>query len=231
MLFFGLRWQSKHPDTVAVDLWNQLPALEQAPVEPQPEVKPEPKPEPKIEPKPEPKRDLKMETKLAPVPKVESAPKKPDIAVEREKKAQKKKIETKSEPPLKFNENQRIREQLEQEERDLSQTTRSREAAKVSRPSPSAAPVIDAAYADRIRGKIKGNIVLPPDISGNPEAVFDVKMLPTGEISAVQLRKSSGHRLYDEAVERAIRKSSPLPLPERRDQFRRELELRFRPKE
>jgi colicin import membrane protein len=46
----------------------------------------------------------------------------------------------------------------------------------------------------------------------------------------VKLAKSSGNRAYDEAVERAILKSSPLPLPEDRSLFRKQLQLRFRAK-
>jgi len=84
-------------------------------------------------------------------------------------------------------------------------------------------------YAGRIRSKIRGNIVAPPDMKGNPEAIFDVIQLPTGEVLSVKLRKSSGHRGYDEAVERAILKSSPLPKPDKPDLFMRTLELRFRP--
>ena len=66
-------------------------------------------------------------------------------------------------------------------------------------------------WIDKIRSRIRGNINLPPDIPGNPEAIFDVVQLPTGEIIDVKLRKSSGVRAYDEAVQRAILKSSPLP--------------------
>jgi len=73
--------------------------------------------------------------------------------------------------------------------------------------------------------------VLPPDIKGNPEAIFDVVQLPTGEVLSAQLRKSSGHRAYDDAVERAILKSSPLPRPDRPEQFQRNLNLKFRPYE
>ena len=62
-------------------------------------------------------------------------------------------------------------------------------------------------------------MVLPPDMQGNPEAIFDVVQLPTGEIIDVQLGKSSGVRAYDEAVQRAILKSSPLPRPDRRRCF------------
>ena len=64
--------------------------------------------------------------------------------------------------------------------------------------------------------------MLPPDIAGNPEAIFDVVQLPTGEVMSVKLRKSSGHKAYDAAVERAILKSSPLPRPDRPEQFQRE---------
>jgi len=87
----------------------------------------------------------------------------------------------------------------------------------------------DAAYIAKLKGKIKSNIVLPPDIPGNPEAIFDVLQLPTGEVISVTLRKSSAHKAYDDAVERAIRKASPLPKPDRPEQFQRNLEIKFRP--
>lgn len=86
-------------------------------------------------------------------------------------------------------------------------------------------------YITIIRGKIKGNIVLPPGINGNPEAVFDVVQLPSGEILSAKLMKSSSFAAFDEAVERAILKSSPLPRPVQAGVFSRELELRFRPLE
>jgi colicin import membrane protein len=85
------------------------------------------------------------------------------------------------------------------------------------------------AYRARIAAKIKGNVILPMDVTGNPTAEFDVTQLPSGEVIDVRLRKSSGNRTLDEAWERAIRKSSPLPKPDQPDAFRRELTLRFRP--
>lgn len=84
-------------------------------------------------------------------------------------------------------------------------------------------------WIDKIRSRIRGNINLPPDIPGNPEAIFDVVQLPTGEIIDVRLRKSSGVLAYDDAVQRAILKSSPLPKPVPADLFQRSLELHFRP--
>jgi colicin import membrane protein len=88
-----------------------------------------------------------------------------------------------------------------------------------------------ADYLGRIRGKIRGNIVVPPEVKGNPEAVFDVTQLPSGEIVTVRLKRSSGHAALDAAIERAILKSNPLPKPEPADLFSRSLELRFKPLE
>ncbi len=92
-----------------------------------------------------------------------------------------------------------------------------------------AASRAEADYIRRIQAKIKGNVVLPPELPGNPEAIFEVVQLPTGEIIDAVLRKSSGVRAYDDAVQRAIIKSSPLPRPDRADLFQRTLTLKFRP--
>jgi colicin import membrane protein len=88
-----------------------------------------------------------------------------------------------------------------------------------------------ADWVDRIRSKIRSNIVLPPDLQGNPEAQFVVVLLPNGEVLTRKLIKSSGHHGYDEAVERAILKSSPLPKPDKAEVFDRELRLTFKPRD
>ena len=212
VLFFGVRWSAKAPDAIVVELWSQVPVAEPAPAieksEPPPKVEPEPlpKPIPRAEPKPAP------------------APKKPDIAIERDKKQAKK-------DDLRFDAEARARmqEHLAREPQALAPDRVKRETATATAPPPSA-PVLDSGYASRIQAKIRSNIVIPPGVTGNPEAIFDVVQLPDGDVMDVRLRKSSGFRAYDEAVERAIRKSSPLPTA-RRDQFQRQLELKFRPQE
>ena len=77
----------------------------------------------------------------------------------------------------------------------------------------STAPRIDKGYIASIAAKIKGNTTYPgsTDVPGNPEVVFQVEQLPTGEILSVRKTKSSGIPAFDEAVERGINKSSPLP--------------------
>ena len=77
----------------------------------------------------------------------------------------------------------------------------------------STAPKIDAGYVGRLTAIIKSNTNFTgsTDLPGNPKAVFKVEQLPTGEILSVRLTRSSGVPQFDEAVERGINKSSPLP--------------------
>ena len=89
-------------------------------------------------------------------------------------------------------------------------------------------------YMARIQAKVKGRVVVPPNMEGNPEARFDVVLLPGGEVLSTTLRKSSGNSAYDAAVERAIMAAQPLPVPTETDLFQesfRELALVFRPKD
>ncbi|MCA1977725.1 MAG: cell envelope integrity protein TolA [Thiobacillus sp.] len=89
-------------------------------------------------------------------------------------------------------------------------------------------------YRDMISAAVRGNTRLPDDLKGNPEVRFWVRLLPTGEVTDIKLTKSSGNAAYDDAVERAIRKSSPLPLPadaEAKRAFVPELSFVHRPKE
>jgi colicin import membrane protein len=218
VLFFGVRWSSSVPESVVVELWQPQPE----PVQEKPEP---PKPEPpKPEPKPEPK----------PVPKVEAKPppaiKKPDIVVEKEKPPPKPKPVPKPEPKIDLDFRKQMQEEL-QRELAQAQERAKRDPLKPATPKPAAAAAIDAAYANRIRAKIRGNLILPSNVPDHAEAIFDVIQLPTGEVLEVRLRKSSGHRQYDEAIARAIEKSTPLPRPDRSEQFQRQLELKFRPKD
>ena len=294
-LFVGVRWQSREPEAVMVELWDSPPdavverIVPEAEPQPKPEVKPEPRVEKVVEPPkpvtvPEKKLELKKEPpkqetpkKLAevkPEPKVEkaAAPTKPDIALEKKKEVKKeppkqeepkkpaevkpqpkvenaveppkpatapeKKAEVKKEPPkqeepepkLDLDRSEDIQAQLERETAALEeQLEKNRILEQMRREAAIIAARADAAYIGRLKAKIKSNIVLPLDIRGNPEAIFDVVQLPTGEVMSVKLRKSSGHKAYDDAVERAIWKGSPLPKPDRPEQFQRNLAITFRP--
>lgn len=215
-LVFGINWQSSQPRSVVVDLWSELPpqVVEAPKPEPVPEIKPEP-PKPEIKPPPKPE----------PPP----APKKPDIVVE--KAAPKKEAPKKPVPIPDLDLSRQIREQASRELESAQREREKREALSQFKPIPASPVRGDPGYADKVIAKIKPLIVVPPDIAGNPEAIVDVTQLPTGEVVDVKMRKKSGNQAYDDAIERAIRKASPLPRPDPPNQPPRQLELRFRPLE
>lgn len=230
-LIFGVHWQSRQPEAVMVELWNSPPAPAAERVEP--EIKPQaaPVPKPEIKPVPQveaPKPDIALEKKkeLKKEPPKQEPPKK-DIP---KKEPPKKELPVKEPPKLNLDFNKDIQAQADREMTDLKMNQdRDRTLAAMKRDGAAMAARADATYIGKLKGKIKSNVVLPPDIPGNPEAIFDVVQLPTGEVSSVKLRKSSGHKAYDAAVERAIFKSSPLPKPDRPEQFQPTLEIKFRP--
>jgi colicin import membrane protein len=68
-----------------------------------------------------------------------------------------------------------------------------------------------AGYAGRIMARIKPNIVFSDSLDGNPMATVEVKLAPDGTIIAKRLVKSSGVKLWDDAVLRAIDRTEILP--------------------
>ena len=231
-LIFNVTWRNPKPESVIVDLYAP-PARVENP-EP-PKTPPAPPPEPT---KPEPPKPQVEPPKAPPKAEPPPPPPKPDIALkekqakaERERKEREKQEAEKREAEKKQQE-KRLAEARERQvrETDALKAQAERERQTQQRVAAEATHArADADYVRRIQAKIRGNVVVPPDLSGNPEAVFDVVQLPTGEIIDVQLVKSSGARAYDEAVQRAIIKSSPLPRPDAPDLFRRNLTLKFRP--
>jgi colicin import membrane protein len=77
----------------------------------------------------------------------------------------------------------------------------------------STAPRSDAGYQAALTAKIKSTTTYAgsTDVPGNPRAEFRIEQLPTGEIISVKKVKSSGVPSFDDAVEKGIIKSSPLP--------------------
>jgi colicin import membrane protein len=77
----------------------------------------------------------------------------------------------------------------------------------------SSAPRLDSGYVAAITAKIKSKTTFlgNTDVPGNPKASFRVEQLPTGEIISVKKIKSSGVPAFDDAVERGINSSTPLP--------------------
>ncbi|MEO7055676.1 MAG: cell envelope integrity protein TolA [Caldimonas sp.] len=68
-----------------------------------------------------------------------------------------------------------------------------------------------AGYAGRIKARIKPNIVLTGEVSGNPTCEVEVRVAPDGTIVGRKITKSSGSGLWDQTVLRAIDKTEVLP--------------------
>ena len=71
----------------------------------------------------------------------------------------------------------------------------------------------DNSYARKVAGLIKSHTILPQnDIAGNPAVEFLIELQPDGGLrSEPKMTKSSGIAAFDQAVKRAIEKSTPFP--------------------
>jgi colicin import membrane protein len=226
VMFLGVRVQSRAPETVEVELVEAAPPPAPAP---EPRVEPpQPAPPPKVEPAPPPpppaaKPDIAQLEKAKPKPKPKPAAKpepKRDKAFERQLQAQ---LAAEQKAVVE----QQAATEAKRQEREFQAMLARKQKAERDRAL--------AAWTDRIQAKIKSKIPVSAAeaVPGNPEAVFSVSLLPTGEVltSTVRMTKSSGNKAYDDAVERAIVAASPLPKPDDPGVFQRQLELRFRPKD
>ncbi len=243
ILFLGVHWQSRPPETVSVELWAPPPPPPAISIEVKPapviEPAPPPRPEPKVE---EPKPDIAIKAKPKPKPEPVKPKPKPEPVKPKSEPVKPKPEPAKAKPrpePLKpvpqtkprdDEMQKRMREELAREQISL-KLDRERQDIKnqLAREQSAAQKNALSGYADKIKAKVKGNLILPIDLKGNPEAIFMVIQLPTGEVLNAKLKKSSGNAAYDMAVERAILKSSPLPKPDKGELFSRELTLTFRP--
>jgi colicin import membrane protein len=220
LLYFGFNWnrQVLSNPTMSVELWPSLPEEAVAPsVIPKVEV-------------------------VAPPPTPQEKIVEPDIVMPDKKKVEAKPVETKpdkreavrraAEEARKKAEAQKAAEQrLEaQHIADAQAAQQNAELAKQAEQAAALGKLIDE-YKARIQRRIRSNIVQPPNVSEDARAEFLVTLLPGGDVLTAKLIKSSGNKAYDDRVERAILKSSPLPLPQDVQLFNRfrELDLTFKP--
>lgn len=236
-LLISFNWKTTHPVSIAeVELWESLPSesvQKPAPMpepikEPEPIVKETPKPEPVVEPEP------------TPVPKV-------DIALEKKKQAlADKKIKAseekrKQEEALKKLQQEMLNDPAPNKQqydalKKLQQDSLSEDKTAGEQKNLAAKAAANAGaigeFTNKIKAKIRGNVNKTLCGDDNPELKFEIGLLPTGELSGhPKLVKSSGNAACDDAVERAIRASEPLPLPADTSLFSqfRNLKLTFRP--
>ena len=225
-LTFSVSWRSSTPAAVEAELWAAVPQIAAPapppPAAPRPEpVPPPPPPVPKPAPAPqavpdaqiaierarreelkreelkreEAKREAaKREVAKRELAKAEAERKKKELAEKEEARQEEERLETQRQVNLK---------------RMLGQAGNNANSTTPGTAAQSAGP--SAAYAGRIKARIKPNIVLTESVNGDPVATVEVRLAPDGTIVARKLIKSSGAKNWDEAVLRAIDKTEILP--------------------
>ncbi len=214
LLYFGFSWQTQPPQAMSVALWKSLP--EDVPEQPTlPVVQPAVRPVQEVKPAPPPvmrKPDIVMPAKKIEVKKVEI-----------------KKIETK---PVQAVEPKKVA--VQPVEQPAQPSAADIEADRQIAAQNAAVNRMVDEYVVKIQSKIRRNIVMPPDVPDAARVEFAVTLLPDGSVLSARKGKPSGSAAYDDAVERAILKAQPLPLPPDANLARtrfRDLKLGFQPKE
>jgi len=239
-LLISFNWKTTHPISIAqVELWDSVAVEEHnpppipEPAPPLPVVKDIPKPVVEVEPeaKPEPKVEIAIEKKPVKKEPVKKEPPKPvaktnDMLAKLQEEARQDALKNKN--VTKPNTNDALKK-LQQE--SLNEDKAAGEQKASAAKSAASAGVVDE-FKARIQEKIRSNVNKTLCGSGNPELKFEIGLIPTGELSgSPKIVKSSGNAACDDAVERAIRMSEPLPLPPDRTLFSqfRNLKLTFHP--
>lgn len=250
-LLLSFNWKATPPmlNVAEVELWDSLPqASPPLPVAPPVEtpppavVKEAPPPPPEKVEAPAPKApevDIALEKKRKELEQKKAAEQlKKELALAQKKQlaalqaeARKEEMQN-SDKLLKENKANETLKKLQQEAlAEERAATEQAVASDKSVKSAASAGVVDE-YRSKIQAKIRGNVNKSLCATANPELKFDIALLPTGEMTGLpKLLKSSGNKACDEAVERAIMASQPLPVPTDGLAFSqfRNLKLTFRP--
>ena len=228
-LAIGVNWRSSPPDAaLSAELWSAVPEVAAPkPAEPPPQPEPKPVP-PKPQPKPEPDPRIEQQRRDAQIA-IEKAEREKKRREEQEEKERAEKLKAEKLAAEKARE-EKLREEKAKKEKLEAERKRSELAAKLREqqlarmrelagatggPTATGTAQRDAApsagYAGRIRARIKPNLVLVGEVSGNPKVEVEVRCAPDGRIIGRRVVKSSGNAVWDETVLRAIDKTEVLP--------------------
>ena len=240
LLLMSFQWKTVKPMSIAeVELWDSIPTPQsQAEAKP-PEPTPEPpkvvepvKAEPKPEPAPEPKADIQVK-KEPPKPEKIEKPKPEKVKEEKPKPEPK---PAKQDPEaLKKLQQALLAEDAKVEKQEVAKPAASPSGDKTAQKAQAGVtnPTEMAKYVGLISSKIRQHV--NRQLCGTDKATkltFVIALMPTGEVMGhPKLLKGSGLSACDDAVERAILESQPLPVPSSADLFSqfRDLKLEFSP--
>jgi colicin import membrane protein len=253
-LAFGVSWRASEPEGMTAELWSATPqaaaprAVEPPPAPPPPPPEP---PKPKVEepPKPDPQIAIEQEKKER-----EARERSEREKVEREKAERDRQERERERERLEKErvEKERVeKERLEKERREeaardkrlaqLNEKARKEQMERMqgmigatgapdSTGTAQRSSGPSAGYQGKLRAAIYPNITLLDSVLGNPEALVEVRTSPDGAILSRRLVKSSGNRIWDEAVLNAIDRTRTLPK-DVDGRVPTPIEILFRPRE
>lgn len=199
LLYYGVRWRNAVPEGVTAELWESVPEV----VTPPPAVTPAPTPKPVEE-----DADISLQEKQR---KAERAAR-DDAQQARQRDSQARADAARKEAQRKAQEEQRQADNTRRQGELARLQAQAGHANAGTGSGTSARP--SSGYAERVRQRVKPNIIFNEDVSGNPAAVVAVHMAPDGSVLSTRLAKSSGNAGWDQAVLRAVARSDPLPRDE-----------------
>jgi colicin import membrane protein len=230
LLWTGVAWKSSVPQTVEAELWSALPQIAApAPAPPPPTVDPEPAPQPK----PAPVVETRPQPAPVPTPDIalERLREQKRQKLETEQREQAERDQQRKADASKKAQDQKKLEQIRQAEQQrlLKEAARDKEAqdrhdrqvasmlAAAGTPgngsaAQSSGPRGSSTYISRVSQMIRGNTTYTADSADiNPSVEFLVRLDPAGGIMTLTKAHASGSPAFDDAVERAIRKTEPYP--------------------
>ena len=138
---------------------------------------------------------------------------------EERKRLEEEKRKQEEERKRKLEEQRRIKEEFERSLREEADARA--EAARIGE--------VQKTWAQQLASHIGRRWLRPPGLPPALRCQVRIELLPNGEIITVKIIKSSGNPSFDNSVENAVYKSSPLPLPDDPKAFERVLEPIFTP--
>ena len=247
LFLVSFQWRTVQPmDIAQVEVWDSLPSPQSEPSSPPssefmpqqetPKVVEPLKSELKVTPEPEPKSEIQTKKALVTPSKVEKSKPEPMKLKEEKPKEPPKLDKTKVDPDaLKKLQQAMLAEDAQSQKHETAKSEASlpgSKTAQVTQASSANTGEVDK-YKALISSKIKQHV--NKQLCGSDKSIkvtFMIALMPTGEVlGRPRLIKESGMASCDDAVERAILESQPLPVPTSADLFSqvRELNLVFRP--
>lgn len=199
LLYYGVHWRSTAPEGVQAELWEAIPETATPP-------EPVTKPEQAAKPVEEEEADIALQEKRR---QAEAAAREQAQARQRERLAR----EEARKEALRKEAQQSQHEASERHQGELARLRALAGGAGSATGTGSAAGP-SSGYADKVRRRVKPNIIFSEEVTGNPAAVVAVRMAPDGSLLSANLAKSSGNPAWDSAVLRAVSRSDPLPRDE-----------------